>query len=228
MMKMKSLFIFILSRVLPGAFHTGLPIVFCLVLPALHSAEAPWRKHLVQEGEPCLTAIAGDFTKDGRPDIIANSREQTRLFVGPDWKPIVLDSTAGHDFIHSEAFDVDGDGDLDFIAARYQPGLIVWLEQPDQPLTQPWKLRIVSKELNGIHGLIRGDVDRDGKMDLIANSAQPVDTPFPESLLWLAVPKEPREAKSWITHVLADKDAPGLSHYMGFGDVNGDGRPDVV
>ena len=141
-------------------------------------AKAEWAKRVVHQGAQSLTAVAGDFTRDGLPDIIANAGEKTRLFVGPAWKEVVLDATPGHDFIHSEAFDVDGDGDLDYIAARYQPGLIVWLEQPANPLTEPWPLRIASKQLNGIHGLLRGDGD--GRMDLIANSAQPIDTPFPE------------------------------------------------
>jgi hypothetical protein len=191
-------------------------------------AEAVWKKHSVHEGAQSLTAIAADFSKDGIPDIIANSGEKTRLFVGPDWKEVVIDATKGHDFIHSETIDVDSDGDLDFIGAWYQPGLIIWLEQPEKPLTDPWPLRIVSKELNGIHGLLTGDVDRDGRIDLIANSAQPVDTRFPESLVWLAVPRDARSAKSWQAHAFAEKDAPGLSHYLGFGDVNGDGRPDAA
>jgi hypothetical protein len=189
---------------------------------------AEWKKHIVYEGAQCFTAIAGDFTKDGQPDIIANAGEKTRLFVGPTWKEVVLDETKGHDFIHSEAFDVDGDGDLDYIAARYQPGLIVWLEQPSNALTDPWPLRIVSKQLNGIHGLLRGDVDGDARMDLIANSAQPIDTTFPESLLWLSVPPQARSGASWKANAFANKDAPGLTHYMGFGDVNGDRKPDIA
>jgi hypothetical protein len=196
--------------------------------PPGRAAESVWKKHTVHQGAQSLTAVAGDFSKDGRPDIIANSSEKTRLFVGPDWKEIILDATRGHNFIHSETFDVDSDGDLDFIGARYQPGLIVWLEQPDHPLTEPWPLRVVSKDLNGIHGLLTGDVDQDGRIDLIANSAQPVDTLFPESLVWLPVPKDPRSAKNWPAHPFADKDAPGLTHYLGFGDVNGDGRPDAA
>ena len=203
-------------------------VLYPLLPSPTKAADGLWKKHVVHQGSQSLTAVAGDFTKDGRPDIIANSGDKTRLFVGPDWKEIVLDATPGHDFIHSETFDVDGDGDLDFIGARYQPGLIIWLEQPDRPLTEPWPLRVVSKDLNGIHGLLKADVNRDGRMDLIANSAQPVDTPFPESLVWLAVPKSPRTAKSWEAHAFADKDAPGLTHYLGFGDVNGDGRPDAA
>ena len=29
-------------------------------------------------------------------------------------------------------------------------------------------------------------------------------------------------------HVFAEKDAPGLTHYLGVGDVNGDGRLDAA
>ncbi|MCS1412202.1 MAG: hypothetical protein M2R45_05406 [Verrucomicrobia subdivision 3 bacterium] len=199
-----------------------------IILAFSASLLADWKKHEVHTGFHTNTAIAGDFTKDNKPDIIANNDQKTRLFIAPDWTEIILDDTKGHNLIHSEAFDVDGDGDLDFIGARYQPGLIAWLEQPDDPTNEPWPLHIVSKELNGIHGLLRGDVDLDGKLDLIANSAQPVGTPHPESLAWLSVPENPRRAGSWPVHVFAKKDAPGLTHYIGLGDVNDDGRPDIA
>jgi hypothetical protein len=88
-------------------------------------SESTWKKHVIFEGNRSHTAVAGDFTKDGIVDVISNSANRTQLFVGPDWKEIVLDRTIGHNFIHSETFDVDGDGDLDYIGARYQPGLIV-------------------------------------------------------------------------------------------------------
>jgi hypothetical protein len=189
-------------------------------------AEEPWRKHIVHSGLHTSTAVAGDFTGDGKPDVISNSGSKTRLFAAPDWREVVLAEGVGHDFIHSECFDVDSDGDLDWIGARYQPGLVIWLEQPSKPLQERWTLRIVDDQLNGIHGLLKGDIDGDRRPDLIANSAQPLP-PFPNSAAWLRVPKEPLKAERWDRFFFAKEDAAGLSHYFGVGDVNGDGRLDI-
>ncbi len=194
----------------------------------LQTASAEWKRHVVFEGASNQTAIAGDFTKDGRPDVITSAGGKTRLFVAPDWKEIILDDTDGYRFIHSETWDIDGDGDLDYIGARYQPGLIVWLEQPDDPLNDKWLLRIISEDLNGIHGVIQGDVDGDGRLDILGTSAQPVKTKYPESLVWLRAPANPKSKTRWDAYSFADRDAPGLTHYLGFGDVNGDGRPDAA
>jgi hypothetical protein len=122
-------------------------------------AEEVWRKHVVHEGLHTNTAVAGDFSRDGKLDIISNSGSKTRLFVAPDWREVVLAEGQGHNFIHSECFDVDGDGDLDWIGARYQPGQIIWLEQPAKPLEERWTLRLVDDQINGIHGLLKGDID---------------------------------------------------------------------
>jgi hypothetical protein len=190
-------------------------------------ADEPWQKHVIHEGLHTNTAVAGDFTKDGKPDVISNSGSKTRLFVAPDWREVILADGVGHDFIHSEFFDVDGDGDLDWIGARYQPGWIAWLEQPEKPIEQRWTLRLVDDKVNGVHGLLKGDIDGDGRFDLIANSAQPLP-PFPNSAAWLRLPKSPHTTEGWERFIFADKDAPGLSHYFGVGDVNGDGRADIA
>lgn len=190
------------------------------------AAEPQWTRHVVHSGFHTNTAIAGDFSRDGKVDIIANSGGQTRLFVAPDWREIVLDATPRYDFIHSESFDVDGDGDLDWIGGRYSPGLVVWLEQPASPLTERWTVRIIDDEIDGVHGLLRGDVDGDGRQDVIANSAQPKG-PVANSAVWLQTPTRPADGVRWKRHVFAAGDAPGLSHYFGFGDVDGDRVPDI-
>lgn len=187
-----------------------------------------WPKHVLFEGASCLTAVAADFTGDRIVDVIADTGPGvTRLFVGPDWKEVLIDNDHRSQFIHSEAWDIDGDGDSDYVGACYDPGLIVWYEQPDEPLTQPWTRRLIDNQVHGIHGLIRADIDRDGRPDLLATSAQP-KPPFPESLVWISAPKNPRSSDAWQRHVFADRDAPGLTHYLGVGDVNRDGRLDAA
>ena len=115
--------------------HRAVILLFlALVLIAAQSnaQDDGWKKHIVHEGVQTMTAVAGDFSGDGLPDVIADSGNQTRLFVAPDWQEVVIDVHADvQTYIHSECFDVDGDGDLDYIGARYNPGLIVWLEQPE-------------------------------------------------------------------------------------------------
>lgn len=191
------------------------------------ATSADWIKHSVYDGGHCSTSVAADFTGDGRVDVICHAGGATRLLVAPAWTEVVLDADAQRGLIHSEVIDVDRDGDPDFVGARYQPGLIFWLERPAQPLTERWTLHAIDDRVDGIHGLLAGDVDGDRHPDLLANSAQPRGE-FANSLVWYRVPSEPRTAASWPRFVLADGDAPGLSHYLGLGDVNGDGRPDAT
>ncbi len=198
------------------------------LLAAISQADETWKKHVLYEGSNVTTAVAGDFTGDGAADVITDAGNQTRLYVGPDWKQIVLDEHDGKErYIHSESFDVDSDGDLDYIGTQYNPGHIIWLECPQSPLTERWKKRLVDDQIHGIHGLIKADVDGDGKPDLLGTSAQP-KPPFPESLAWYRVPKNPHSAQRWERHIFANADAPGLTHYLGVGDVNGDGRIDAA
>ena len=190
--------------------------------------ESPWPKHVVHTGSMTQTAVAADFTGDGRVDIIAHSDGKARLFVAPKWTEVILYENSQQKCIHSEVMDVDQDGDLDYIAARYNPGLMYWLERPDgDAVTDEWVFHLISDQVHGIHGLLVGDVDVNGRVDLIANSAQP-KPPYPESVIWLSTETSSQDEVDWSLHVPADGDAPGLTHYLGLGDLNGDGRPDIT
>ncbi len=190
-----------------------------------------WKRHVIATGYANQTVVGADFTGDGRTDVISTDSQgkRTILYVAPRWRAVTLQSRVTA--IHSEVMDVDGDGDPDYIGARYSPGFIFWLERPDDPLTQPWPFHVVDDSaaggVHGIHGVITGDVDRNGTLDLIANSAQPKGA-FPNSLAWFSIPSNPRQSERWDRHIFANGDAPGLTHYHGFGDVNGDGKPDIA
>ena len=183
-----------------------------------------WRKHTVVSGFHASTAVAADFTGDGKVDVITCTDGKVLLFTAPDWqRTVISDPAAPVHCIHSEVLDVNRDGRPDWIGAQYdKPGKIVWLENPGK--AGAWRMRVVDDQVNGIHGLLVGDVDGDGHPDLAANSGQPTGTPFPNSLVWYRAPK--KADAPWQRTVFAQGDAPGLSHYLGLGDVNGDGRTD--
>ena len=196
-----------------------------------------WKKHVIQ---PATTgginsAVANDWNRDGYIDVMSSFGGRVVLFEGPHWKPHTIyafgvgksRSKPRPACIHSCLMDVDSDGDMDFVGSN---NTVFWLECPNDALSgTPWEYRTVDDEILGTHCLITGDVNGDGQRDLIANSFRDqTATPFPNSIVWLEVPDSPQTARSWIRHVFAHGDAPGGSHYMGIGDVNDDGRPDIA
>jgi hypothetical protein len=207
---------------------------FFSVAGIVHNQERPeWIRHVIAEGFPNQTAVAADFTGDGRLDVITGditaNRERTILYVAPDWKPVVL--YTGIRTIHGAVIDVDGNGKPDFVGARYHPGLVYWLERPPDPVRDPWNYHLADDAAqggaDGVHGLWAGDIDGDGKLDLAASSGQPKGG-APDSLVWFRIPPQPRTAARWERYLVADRDAPGLSHYVALSDVNGDGRLDLA
>jgi hypothetical protein len=199
---------------------------------AWNESKMPWIRHVIATGFRNQSAAPGDFTGHGRVDVISGDIEndrKLRLFAAPDWKPTLLRS--GIRVIQSLAFDVDGDGRIDYIGAQYRPGLIFWLKQPERPLEQPWTFHLIDDfekgGVNGVHGLALADLDGDGRPELVSASGW-TDGNFPDSIAWFRIPKQPEKAERWERFIVADRDAPGYNHYLAVGDVNGDGRPDVA
>jgi len=192
-----------------------LMVGFLSLARIVHNEERPeWVRHVIAEGFSNQTAVAADFTGDGRLDVITGditpNGERTILYVAPDWKPVVLHM--GIRTIHGAIIDVDGDGKPDFVGARYHPGLVYWLERPADPLHDPWPYHLADDSAqggaDGVHGLWAGDIDGDGKIDLAASSGQPKGG-VPDSLVWFRIPSQPRTAARWERYALADRDAPG-------------------
>ena len=184
-----------------------------------------WRKHVMLSVEKCYNVVAGDFTGDGLTDVMANKVDATMLLVAPDWKMVEVENTRGIHVYASDALDIDADGDLDYVAGRYSPGLLFWLECPEEPATRPWPFHLIDDQPDGVHGILLKDLDGDGRLDMVTNSAHR-DGPLPQSILWYQAPRDPRDR--WRRNVLGKGNAPGRPHYFASGDFNADGRVDVA
>ncbi|MDF1849533.1 MAG: VCBS repeat-containing protein [Verrucomicrobiales bacterium] len=203
-----------------------------LFSPLVSATAETWKKHTVMDAGRNLTAVAADYDGDGDVDVIASYPGKISLFFAPDWKEVVL-----HRFpkmnatcIHSETFDVDGDGDPDWIGTQAfdKP---FWLENPGGQLSGngggAWAARIIDHDIRGIHCILKADVDNDGKLDVIINNFEPEGV-LGDSIAWFSVPKKWKEADRWDRHVFADRNARGGSHYFGFGDIDGDGWGEIA
>ena len=217
----------------PGFSQTlvavGMTVWLCLGVRA--DDPANWKKHVVTEQGSCQTAVALDANGDQYLDVIASFNGKVSLFVAPDWhREIVLHrffgSSAG--CIHSALIDADGDGDMDW-AGTLPFGHPFWLENPGQEdaLKGAWIAGAIDHEITGIHCVTRSDIDNDGQDDLIINNFEP-EQGIGDSMAWFSIPKDVRSAKQWNRHVFADGDARGGSHYMGSGDIDGDGWKEIA
>jgi len=192
-----------------------------------------WKRHLVTKSGLSLTAVSIDVNGDKKQDVITSFSGKVSLFLAPDWnEEIIIHKFAGakgakQKCIHSAVLDVDGDGDLDW-AGGLAGGNPFWLENPGSiDFKGIWKERKIDSELTAIHCLRTADVDNDGKDDLIINNFSPAKG-IKDSIVWFSVPENPHTAEQWNRNVFADGDAVGGSHYMGAGDVDGDGWKEIA
>ena len=104
--------------------------------------------------------------------------------------------------------DFDNDGDLDF-ASGQRGGQMKWWEycSPDH-----WALHVVGSGHNSPGGGNAVDVDNDGFVDLIAGDS------------WYKNPQTPRTSTNWERHTVGVAGAEDVA----IGDINGDGKQDVV
>lgn len=224
----------------------AIPLIF-LASSLLNAAPvAPtWVRNAFPLPESIWSVEALDANGDGRLDLIAMGETKVYALTAPDWKQSVLIDTQEPKMLYCVGLDADQDGDSDLAVGRYQvPWLnyrqareagkaasepkgpdfsVAWVENIRSVGTK-WPLHVIDREVNGIHGLWTGDINRDGAIDLISDSI--MGPFFPKSLVWFETPA--RGQNAFKRHVITKGEADGRPHYLDFADLNGDGRGDVL
>jgi FG-GAP-like repeat len=168
---------------------------------------------------------AGDVNHDGRMDIMAGSF----WFEAPDWKRHEIarglifnpDTTFSNSFLDF-SMDVNQDGWVDLIRVGFPGQELVWYENP-QNKPGLWKEHIIDDHI-GDESPALVDVDGDGHPDILCND------PVAKKFIWLKSPSVKGDTlwKKYIISNNPDLATNMYTHGLGFGDINLDGRKDVV
>ena len=181
----------------------------------------------------------GDLDGDGKKDLVAGRN----WYRNGDWAPRPLRSIDDwNGYIQSNGdylFDVNDDGRLDVIAGSFVPTEVHWYENPGPEglrLGKLWKKHLlVDTELSRNEGQLMEDIDGDGRPEWIVNSW---DKKAP-TVVWRLVEKPKSDPPKTSKKAAADNNARYTlephrlgedvnGHGMAIGDLNSDGRTDVL
>jgi len=205
--------------------RAGLLVLLSLSMLQAISQTPRFKKNIIRSDFIAEGVAIADINKDGKPDILAGAY----WFEAPRWTPHEIDEplhfSAKNGYSNSFlsfAMDVNQDGWIDLIRIGLPGEEAVWYENPGKRKGH-WPMHwILTTCGNESPALV--DVDGDGRPDLLCNN------PSAKEMVWMKSPAIKGDTL-WKKYVIAKGDVPGVGRYthgLGFTDMNGDGRADVI
>lgn len=215
-----------------------LPLTVLLgLLPAALSAAPTFEKLTLTEEFVAEGAHFADFNKDGHNDICAGPY----IWLGPDFKTRVeytkpadqpYDPGKSYsDYFLTYTYDFNNDGWADILVYSWPGKEAAWFENPQNKgghWTKHIALEIADNESPTI-----GDMNGDGKPELICQTSDSATKKIGGRLGYAefdwSQPTAPARFRA-ITPITEENSEKYFryTHGYGFGDINGDGRPDIL
>lgn len=185
--------------------------------------EFTFKKHQLDTVFRSEGVAAGDFNHDGQMDVAAGSV----YYAAPDWKMHTVDSEP-REFDpkgYSNSFcnfadDINGDGWDDLIVVDFPGKETWWFENPADSGGE-WTRHVIVPVTNNESPSYL-DVNGDGQRELLYGTGETT----------IALARRTDDANAlWDVLAVSKTMAPGtnrFSHGIGAGDINGDGRNDVL
>ena len=180
--------------------HGGPGGLYWYEAPSSGNLRDAWIRHTIASRGGFYEAMAiSDINGDGAPDIIASIDNKLVWFENPSGHKTISQGTGGHDFIHQNLL-------------RSFRG---------SPATDHWPMHVI-RGSGGVHEIVLGDIDGDGKTDIICSGGR-----------WRRVPscfRTPRNSWTEVRFWTAGEGVALLDIGAGMGSINiasGDGN-DIV